>query len=176
MRLPRSRWRRGRGPPATTSTDPLRGELVGLSLATGAGASWYLPFGHVAPEGLLAAGGAPANLPPLGSAALDGVRALLADPTVPKAGHNIKRDWLVLRRAGAPLAGLAYDSMLAAFVLDPGRRSFALDELARDRLGIRLRTRDDLTGRGREQRAIAQVPLAEGARAACDDVDRSAAG
>jgi DNA polymerase-1 len=42
---------------------------------------------------------------------------------VPKAGHNIKYDWQVLRVAGIELAGVAYDSMLASFVLDPGRRS-----------------------------------------------------
>ncbi len=155
----------------TTSTDPLRGELVGLSLATGGGESWYLPFGHVAPDGPLAGGGAPNNLPPLGSAPLDGLRGLIADREVLKAGHNVKRDWLVLRRAGVSLAGVAYDSMLAAFVLDPGRRSFALDELARDRLGIRLKTRDDLTGRGKEQRAVSQVPITDAARAGCDNVE-----
>jgi DNA polymerase-1 len=153
----------------TTSFDPLRGELVGMSLAVGTGAAWYLPFGHVAPDGLLAGDAAPTNLPPLGSPQLEGLRALLADRGVPKAGHNIKRDWLVLRRAGVHLTGVAYDSMLAAFVLDPGRRSFALDELARDRLAIRLKTRDDLTGRGKAQRAFSEVAIAEAARSGCDN-------
>jgi DNA polymerase-1 len=153
----------------TASLEPLRGELVGMSLAVGPGASWYLPFAHVAPDGLLAGDAAPTNLPPLGSAQLEGLRVLLADRGVPKAGHNIKRDWLVLRRAGVPLAGVAYDSMLAAFVLDPGRRSFTLDELARDRLGIRLKTRDDLTGRGKSQRAFSEVSIAEAARSGCDN-------
>jgi DNA polymerase I len=100
-----------------------------------------------------------------------GIRALLADATVPKAGHNAKRDWLVLRRAGVPLAGLSCDSMLTAFVIDPGRRSFALDELARDRLGVRLKTRDDLTGRGKTQRAVSEVAVLEVARAACDNAE-----
>ena len=56
-------------------------------------------------------------------------------PPVPKAGHNIKYDWQVLRRAGVELAGVAYDSMLASFVLDPGRRSHAIDALALEHLG-----------------------------------------
>jgi DNA polymerase-1 len=156
---------------ATSSPDPLRGELVGLALAVGPGASWYLPFAHVAPEGLLAGDAAPRNLPALGSAPLAGIRALLADARVPKAGHDAKRDWLVLRRAGATLAGLSYDSMLAAFVIDPGRRSFAIDELARDRLGVRIKTRDDLTGRGKTQRALSEVDVLEVARAACDNAE-----
>src|SRR5947208_1855525 len=88
----------------TTSLDPMRAELVGMSLAVAPGRSWYLPFGHVAPDGELAGGTPPRNLPPLSSEALAPLRELLADPRVPKAGHNIKYDWLVLRRAGVERA------------------------------------------------------------------------
>ena len=88
----------------------------------------------------------------------------LADPRVPKAGHNLKYDWLVLRRAGVELAGVSFDSMLASFVLDPGRRSHALDELARERLSLALGTYAELVGRGRAERPFAAVPLADAAR------------
>ncbi|HEY6109496.1 MAG TPA: DNA polymerase I [Gemmatimonadales bacterium] len=152
-----------------SSLDPMRARLVGLSLAVSGTRSWYLPFAHVAPDGPLAGGVAPANLPPLESDALRPLRDLLADPGVPKAGHHCKYDWLVLRRSGVELAGVVYDSMLAAFVLDPGRRSFALDELARDRLNVRLRTYGDVAGRGRSEREFAAVPLDVAARYCCDD-------
>src|SRR5438034_421609 len=109
----------------------MRAELVGMSLAVAPGRSWYLPFAHVAPDGELAGGTAPRNLPPLTSEALAPVRELLGDRRVPKAGHDVKYDWLVLRRAGVELAGASFDSMLASFVLDPGRRSHALDDLPR---------------------------------------------
>ncbi len=146
----------------TTSLDPMRADLVGLSLAIAPGRSWYLPFAHVAPDGELA-GAAPRNLPPLASPALAPLRDVLADPRVPKAGHNIKYDWLVLRRAGTELAGVSYDSMLASFVLDPGRRSHAIDELARDRLSLVLRTYGELVGRGRSERPFATLPVADAA-------------
>ena len=148
----------------TSSLDPMRAELVGMSLAVAPGRSWYLPFAHVAPDGELAGGTAPRNLPPLSSEALAPVRKLLADPCVPKAGHNLKYDWLVLRRAGVELAGVSFDSMLASFVLDPGRRSHALDELARERLSLALGTYAELVGRGRAERLFAAVPLADAAR------------
>ena len=148
----------------TTSLDPMRAALVGMSLAGAPGRSWYLPFAHVAPDGELAGGVPPRNLPPLASDALRPLRALLADPGVPKAGHNVKYDWLVLRRAGVDLAGVAYDSMLASFVLDPGRRSHAIDELASERLSLRMRTYQELVGRGRAERSFAAVPLADAAR------------
>jgi len=148
----------------TSSRDPMRAELVGMSLAAAPGRSWYLPFAHVAPDGELAGGSAPRNLPPLSSEALAPLRELLADSRVPKAGHDLKYDWLVLRRAGVELAGVSFDSMVASFVLDPGRRSHALDELARERLSLALGTYAELVGRGRAERPFAAVPLADAAR------------
>ncbi len=153
----------------TTSLDPLRADLVGLSLAVGPGRSWYLPFGHIAPAGELAGGTAPRNLPSLSSDALRPLRELFEDQRVPKAGHNIKYDWLVFRRAGVELAGVVYDSVLASFVLDPGRRSHTLDELARERLSLELRTHAELVGRGQEQQPFAVIPVPEAARYCCAD-------
>src|SRR5439155_461693 len=60
---------------ATSSLDPMRAELVGLSLAAAPGRSWYLPFAHVAPDGELAGGAQPRNLPALASDALAPLRA-----------------------------------------------------------------------------------------------------
>ncbi len=153
----------------TTSVDPLRATLVGMSLAVTPERSWYLPFGHLAPDGELVAGEPPRNLPPLSSPALAPLRALLADPQVPKAGHNVNYDWLVLRRHGVELAGVVYDSMLASFVLDPARRSHALAELARERLGIEMQNYAGLVGRGRGERPFAEVPVAVAARYCCAD-------
>jgi DNA polymerase I len=153
----------------TTSLDPMRASLIGMSLAVAPGRAWYLPFAHVAPEGELAGGVAPRNLPPLASEALRPLRELLGDAAVRKAGHNIKYDWVVLRRAGAELAGVAYDSMLASFLLDPGRRSHAIDELARERLGIALHRYGDVAGRGRGERPFAEVPVEQAARYCGDD-------
>ena len=155
----------------TTSVDPLRATLVGMSLAVTPERSWYLPFGHLAPDGELAAGEPPRNLPPLSSPALAPLRALLADPRVPKAGHNVNYDWLVLRRHGVELAGVVYDAMLASFVLDPARRSHALAELARERLGIEMQTYVGLVGRGRGERPFAEVPVAVAARYCCADCE-----
>ena len=153
----------------TTGLDPMRAQLVGLSLAAQPDRSWYLPFAHLPPDGPLAGGETPRNLPPLTSEALAPLRALLADAGVPKAGHNVKFDWLILRRAGAELAGVRYDSMLASFVLDPGRRSHALDDLARERLSIEMQTYGGVAGKGRRERPFAEVPIADAARYCCAD-------
>ncbi len=140
--------------------------LAGLSFATAPGRSWYLPLGHRAPEGEFDSA-PPRNLPALSSDALAGVRALLADPAVRKAGHDIKGVWVALARAGVTLAGVAYDSMVASFVLDPGSRSHALEDLAREHLSVELPTTAQLLGKGKggtTERTYPDVAPAEAAR------------
>jgi len=152
-----------RAPLVAVRTEP---GLAGLSFATGPGRSWYLPLGHRAPEGEFDSA-APNNLPAISSEGLAGVRALLADPAVPKAGHDIKAVWVALARAGIPLVGVAYDSMVASFVLDPGNRSHALEDLAREQLSVELPTNVQLLGKGKggtTERSYADVPPAEAAR------------
>jgi DNA polymerase I len=89
------------------------------------------------------------NLPSLTDVSCASLYALLTDPDVPKAGHDIKRDWQVLRRAGVELAGVAFDSMLASFVLDSGRRSHTLDTLCLDHLGRARQSYQDVVGKGK---------------------------
>jgi len=141
--------------------------LAGLSFAVAPGRSWYLPLGHEAREGEFDET-PPRNLPALTSEALAPVRAVLADPGVRKAGHDIKVAWVALARAGIPFAGAAYDSMVASFVLDPGSRSHAINDLAREHLSVELPTTAQLLGKGKgpggTERTFAQVPPAEAAR------------
>ena len=147
----------------TSSLEPHDAELVGLSLAASPGEVWYLPFGHRPPAGELAAPEPVRNLPPITDFACAPLFALLEDPAVPKAGHNIKYDWQVLRRAGVELAGVAYDSMLASFVLDPGRRSHAIDTLCLEHLGRSMQTYADVAGKGKAEIPFAEVPIAAAA-------------
>ena len=146
----------------TTRPGPLRADLAGIALAAG-DRTWYLPFGHVTPDGELAGGPEPQNLPAFGSAALAPLRELFEDEGVPKAAHDAKHDLLVLRRAGARLRGIAFDSMLASFLVDPGSRSHALDVLARERLSLELRSYAALVGAGKAERPFAEIAVADAA-------------
>jgi DNA polymerase I len=155
----------------TSSLDPLQADLVGMALATGPGRAWYVSFAHVKPEGELSNDPPPKNLPPLSDPRCAPLAALLGDAAVPKAGHNLKYDLLVLRRAGPALAGVAYDSMLASFVLNPGRRSHALDDLAREQLQLELKTYASLAGRGRDERPFAEVAVPDAAAYCAADAE-----
>jgi DNA polymerase-1 len=147
----------------TSSLEPHDAELVGLSLAASPAEVWYLPFGHRPPAGELAAPAPVVNLPAISDPACAPLARLLADPAVPKAGHNIKYDWQVLRRAGVELAGVAWDSMLASFVVDPGRRSHGIDTLSLELLGRPMQSYADVAGKGKAQVPFAEVPVARAA-------------
>ncbi len=147
----------------TSSPEPRDAELVGLSLAASPSQVWYLPFGHRPTGGELAAPSPVQNLPPLTDPVMAPIRAVLTDAAVAKAGHDIKFDWQVLRGAGVELGGVVYDSMLASFVLDPGRRSHAIDNLCLEHLGRAMKTYADVAGKGRAELPFAEVAILDAA-------------
>ena len=154
----------------TSSLSPHDAELIGLSLAAAPDAVWYFPFGHrQPPDTLFHEDGAATvrepvrNLPPITATACAPIRELLEDAGVPKAGHNVKYDVQVLRRAGVAVAGVAFDSMLASFVLDPSRRSHGIDSLSVEFLGRTMTQYTDLTGKGKNQLPFAEVAVARAA-------------
>jgi DNA polymerase-1 len=63
-------------------------------------------------------------------AASPSLRSLLADPAVPKTGHDLKQQALSLRAGGIALAGTAFDTLLAAYLLDAGERNLGLAEVS----------------------------------------------
>jgi DNA polymerase-1 len=152
-----------------TSADPMRADLIGLALAAEPGRSFYLPFGHRPPavvrddEGnpMLALGDAVAeevpNLPPLGAPELLGVRELLASG-VDKLGEDLKYDLLLLEKSGARLANPGFDTAIASYCLDPGRREHSLELLAMDRLSLKLVAEMDVRGTGRSAVPLEEVP------------------
>ncbi|MBI2797562.1 MAG: DNA polymerase I [Gemmatimonadetes bacterium] len=169
-------------PGAPIAVDPMRANLVSISVAVAPGEAYYLPFAHRAPapaQGSLLPDDAAAraaadgirNLPPVNSEALAAFRALLEDPAIRKTGQNAKYDLLVLRRAGIALRGLDFDTMLASYVLDPGRRSHGLDWLALQFLAHQMISYEDVTGKGRQQVTFDQVPVPVARDYSCEDAD-----
>jgi DNA polymerase-1 len=165
-------------PPIVT---PMRANLVSISIAVAPGEAYYLPFAHRGKrvgQGDLDFGDGPAvetsaihNLPPLLSGEVESFRALLEDPAVVKTAHNGKYDLLVLRRAGVTLRGLDFDSMLASYVLDPGRRSHALDALALEFLGRSMTGYDEICGKGKNAVPFDEVPVEVARDYSCADAD-----
>ena len=111
------------------------------------------------------------NLPALSSPEMKPLRDLLEDPSVRKTAQNSKHDVLVLRRAGVNLQGLDFDTMLASYVLDPGRRSHGLDVLAMEFLDHTMTPYADVCGKGKTLVSFDQSPLEAARDYSCEEAD-----
>lgn len=131
----------------TTHVDPMRASLVGISLAGEPGVAYYVPVGHR--EGAQLAV----------ELVAEKLRPLLADPALGKYGHNLKYDAIVLHRYGMPLAGFAFDTMLATYLLEPSQRALNLKDVAFTKLGVEMTPIVDLIGKGKSQITMAEVPI-----------------
>jgi DNA polymerase I-like protein with 3'-5' exonuclease and polymerase domains len=102
---------------------------------------------------------------------MEALVAMLEDPAVEKVGQNLKYDLLVLRRCGVTMRGIAFDSMIASYLLDPGRREHGLDSLALEHFDHRTTAYSDVAGKGKSEIPFAEVPLATACGYACEDAD-----
>jgi DNA polymerase-1 len=135
----------------TTSTNAMRAELVGISLATDSGEGYYIPLGH---RQDLAGG--PQLEPEI---VLSALRGPLTDAEKPKVGHNLKYDYIILARHDVRPFPLTFDTMLAEWLCDPASRNLGLKNLAWVRLGLEMTEITELIGQGREQRSMAEIPI-----------------
>ncbi len=147
----------------TTSTNPMRASLVGVSLALEPDEAFYIPCGHDYKD-------APRQMDC--GAVLEALRPVLENTKIQKVGQNIKYDQIVLARHGVDMQGLAFDDMLASYLLNPSKRAHNLDQIAMDFLDHKTITYADVVGKGRGAlKSFAQVPLDKAAPYACEDAD-----
>ena len=102
---------------------------------------------------------------------LAALKPLLEDAALPKCGHNLKFDTLVLLREGVHLRGVAFDSLPASILLDPAQSSHKLDNLAFAHLRYRMIPISDLIGSAADQGSMDQVPLPAATVYAAEDTD-----
>ncbi|WP_240677796.1 DNA polymerase I [Actinacidiphila soli] len=102
--------------------------------------AWALGSGSVSEIALAAAGGPAAWIDPteLTEADDQAFAAWIADPARPKVLHNAKNVTRVFAEHGWSVDGVSMDTALAAYLIKPGRRSFALDTLSVEYLGREL--------------------------------------
>ena len=170
----------------TTSLNPREAVIVGFSFAVKPHEAFYVPANRQPPvfagdddpgeavtvdvratDALFAA---PRPSPDL-AVLLDGLRPLLEDAALTKCGQNLKYDLLVLGQHGIEVRGVAFDTMVAAYLDDPGARQHNLDALALRFLHVKKIPTESLIGRGKKQISMADVPVEKVAEYACEDAD-----
>jgi DNA polymerase-1 len=190
----------------TTSSEPTRAEIVGLSFAFREREAFYVPallppagsnargregvgggglldraesqsFSPSSSDLPLFATVPRADMHALPSAEsqlgllLDRLRPILEDPKIRKGGQNIKYDMVVLANYGIHVQGVAFDTMVESYVLDPSQRQHNLDLLAMKHLSLKKIPTSDLIGKGKNQITMRDVPTEKVAAYACEDAD-----
>lgn len=123
---------------------PLTGELVGVALGLSADEAIYIPL--LGPDGL-------------GTPALQRLGTWLADPAVTKVAHDARSAWCGLQRAGVNLEGVAFDTALASFLVDPaGLIPHRLDQCSKQYLQKTVPPIKSVTGAGKSEKALADCP------------------
>jgi len=131
----------------TTSTEEMKADLVGISLAVNEGEGYYIPIGHNAGKNLQL------------KKVLSELEAPMTNPRIGKLAHNAKYDYIVLAKFGLRVFPITYDTMLAEFIIDPASRNLGLKNLAFVKLGEEMTHIEELIGRGKKQVSMADVAI-----------------
>ncbi len=146
----------------TTSLDYVEAKLVGLSFCITPGKAAYLPLAHDYV-------GVPEQLP--FAQTLQKLKPLLEDPTILKAGQNLKYDRSILLNHDIKLKGIVHDTMLESYVLDSVSSRHDMDTLSEKHLNIKPIKFEDIAGKGKNQLTFNQVELEQATPYAAEDAD-----
>jgi DNA polymerase-1 len=128
----------------------MRASMVGMVFSTAPREADYVPIGH---RSL----GETASVTL--EAALAALGPLLEDEGVPKIGHDLKFDAIMLARTGITLRGLDLDTMIASYLIDATRSEHLLEELALEHTSYKALTEEDVCGRGVKALSLADLPV-----------------
>ena len=144
----------------TTSERPMEAKLVGISFCWKEGEAYY-----VALRSMPDAQGIDLEI------AIKELKPILEDENIKKIGQNIKYDKLVLLNYGIEVKGIAYDTMIASYLLNPSRMSHGLDTIAFEYLDHKMTSIDELLGAGKKRVTMDMVDIEKVSMYSCGDSD-----
>lgn len=145
----------------TTSPDPMKARLVGISVSFSPLTAFYIPIASSFHQG-----------PGINQdKVLKKLKPILEDPKQKKYGQNIKYDWIVMKRAGIDIQGYTFDTMIASYLSNPLKLNHNLDDITFEYLGIQKTPTESLIGSGKQEISMAKVPLENIKDYASEDAD-----
>ncbi|MDP2174142.1 MAG: DNA polymerase I [Candidatus Cloacimonadaceae bacterium] len=139
----------------TDSIDPMLANLVGVSICFKTEEAWYIPLAHQMHDNLDMKG------------VIEALQEKLRGKLI--VGHNLKYDMIVLKRHGWEIDNPIFDTVLAAYILDPGTNQYSLDACAMEELGHTMIPISALIGSGKKQVTFDLVDVRFAAKYAAED-------
>lgn len=175
----------------TTSTDALSAYLVGISFSFKQAEAYYIPLGHTKSNSEQTAAATQSKLSSQSSLfsssyhdidledgqlpidkVLTKLKPILESNKIGKVGHNLKYDYEIFHNYNIKLNNIVFDTMIAAFLLNPIGRAQTLSELAYNELGISMIDIEELIGKkGKNQLGFNSVAITEAGPYAAEDAD-----
>ncbi|HOI37048.1 MAG TPA: DNA polymerase I, partial [Bacillota bacterium] len=143
----------------SAGTRTMTARVVGLAFAA-PGVSSYVPIGKADSAGCLSPDAAAGALGPV-----------FADAAIEKGCHDVKEKIILLRSIGCELRGVSFDSMIAAYLVDPAAPNAEMCDLAEKWMGVSVpRVRESIrqeAKRTRDPESCISSELAGGMCAGC---------
>lgn len=140
----------------TTALNSLEAELVGIAFSWTTGKGFYVPFPEAKDQA---------------QCCIETLRPFFEAEHIEKIGQNLKYDLKVLQNYGVEVKGKLFDTMLAHYLINPDMRH-NMDVLAETYLNYTPISITELLGKkGKNQRNMREVPLAQQTEYAVEDAD-----
>ena len=150
----------------TTGVDPMSAEIVGLAISINPDQGYYIPI--LFPNNLDTEVVPKINYKDI----FIKLNPIFSLENALYVGQNIKFDILILKRYGIEVHGHLFDTMIAAHLLNPDRRSYKMDLLSIDYLDYEMIPIENLIGKkGKNQKLMSDVELKDISYYACEDSD-----
>ena len=141
----------------TNSLLARKAKLAGISIALNETEAFYIPVGHKDFNGLEC------------GYVLKELKSVLESPQIRKSGQNLKYDYQIFRNYGINLQGIDFDTMIAAYLIDSGKRNYDLDILVSQWLKKEITPLTKLTG-PKNSLTFDQLPVDSAAMYAAETV------
>ena len=144
----------------TTSIDPLKAELVGVSFSFEANSGYYLPIAHQEKTAISR------------DEALRWLKQIIEASQDKVIGQNLKYDLQVLRNHQINIKRFYADTMLMSYSINSTASRHNLDALAEYYLNIKTIKFEDVMGKGKNKlKNFSEVPIKEATNYAAEDAD-----
>ncbi len=142
----------------TTDLSPLLAHLVGIGFAIRPGEAWYVPLnGQIGKKRVI-----------------EILKSFFESSNCAFFGHNLKYDYHILENLGIRIKKIAFDTLLASYLLDPQKRRHNLDDLALEKFTRVKIALESLIGKGKKQISMRDVPIEKVKEYCCEDIDYTA--
>ena len=141
----------------TTGKDPISSDIIGVSISTREEEGYYIPL-RLKTKKAMGIDFLTTRLKPM-----------LENEDIRKIGQNIKYDFVVLLQNEIEMKGIVGDSMIAAYLLNPQKQRYKLDDLAKEYLDYTTIHYSDVVKE--KENTLLDYPLEELVEYAAEDSD-----